>query len=205
MPRPPRLEFSSALYHVTARGNERRAIFRDDRDREKYLARIAFYRERFHFQLLAYCLMTNHVHLAIRTGPSPLSRIMAGLHSSYAEWFNRRHDRSGHLFQGRYKAFVVQEERYLHSLVRYIHRNPVRARIAERACDYPWSSDRFLRRGRGPDWLDVDGLLSLLDDSRRVAVGRYVELVDGPEAAPPYEDLPAAGRAAGAFRRPQSA
>jgi REP element-mobilizing transposase RayT len=193
MPRPPRFEYPSALYHVTARGNERRALFRDDRDREKYLSRIAFYRERFRFQLLSYCLMTNHVHLAIRTGSSPLSRVMAGLHSSYAEWFNRRHDRCGHLFQGRYKAFLVQEDNYVHALIRYIHRNPVRARIVGRACDYPWSSDRALRQGRGPDWLDVDSLLSLLDDSRRAAVRRYVEIVDGPEAVQPYEELTAAG------------
>jgi|KBSSwiStaDraftv2_1062776.scaffolds.fasta_scaffold02332_24 REP element-mobilizing transposase RayT len=187
MPRQPRLEVSGALYHVTARGNERRALFRDDVDRLEYLARAARYRERFRFRLLAYCLMTNHVHLAIRTGQEPLSRIIAGLHSSYAEWFNRRHDRVGHLFQGRYKAFLVQEDRRLHALVRYIHLNPVKARIADRASDYPWSSDRFLRRGRGPEWLDVDHLLSLLDETRRSAVRRYVDLVDGPSGDASYD------------------
>ena len=190
MPRPPRLEFPSALYHVTARGNERRALFRDDRDREEYLSRIAIYREKFRFHLLAYCLMTNHVHLAIRTGAAPLSKIMAGLHSTYAEWFNRRHERVGHLFQGRYKARLVQEDRYLHALLRYIHQNPVRAGIARGAADYPWSSDRFLRHGSGPEWLDVDRLLSLLQASKRLAVRRYIELVDGPSASPSYESLP---------------
>jgi REP element-mobilizing transposase RayT len=195
MPRPPRLEFPSALYHVTARGNERRALFRDDRDRNAYLSRIAYYREKFRFRLLAYCLMTNHVHLAIRTGLAPLSRIMAGLHSSYAERFNRRHERVGHLFQGRYKAFLVQEDRYLHALLRYIHRNPVQARLVRRAGDYAWSSDRFLRRGRGPEWLDVHHVLSLLEESGRRAVTRYAEIVDGPEALPSYESLPAFERA----------
>ena len=125
MPRPPRLDLPGAVYHVTARGNERRPIFRDDRDREEYLARIAYYRNKFRFRLLSYCPMTNRVHLAIRTSDAPLSRIMAGLHSSYIQRFNRRHHRVGHLFQGRYKSFLVQEGRYLIALIRYIHRNPV--------------------------------------------------------------------------------
>jgi putative transposase len=195
MPRPPRLEVSGALYHVTARGNERRAIFRDDRDREEYLARLAHYRRKFRFQLLAYCLMTNHVHLAIRPAIEPLSRIMAGLHSTYAEWFNRRHDRVGHLFQGRFKAYLVQEDPYLHALVRYIHRNPVQARIVSRAADYPWSSDHFLRRGRGPVWLDVDHLLALLDQTRSSAVRRYIALVDGSPYAPAYDPAKSVGQA----------
>src|SRR5712692_3372356 len=112
MARPPRLEFAGAVYHVVVRGNERRAIFRDDGDRERYLSRPAHYREKFGFRLLAFCLMDNHVHLAIGTGEKPLSRIMAGLQSSYTQSFNRRHRRVGHLFQGRYKAFLVEEDRY---------------------------------------------------------------------------------------------
>ena len=195
MPRPPRLELSGALYHVTARGNERRPIFRDDEDREEYLSRIAHYRGKFRFQLLAYCLMTNHVHLAIRPAIVPLSRIMAGLHSTYAEWFNRRHDRVGHLFQGRFKAYLVQEDRYLHALLRYIHHNPVRARIVSRAADYAWSSDRFLRRGAGPDWLDVDPLLALLEPTPRLAMRRYIELVDAPPRGPEYEPSEAVAQA----------
>ncbi len=195
MPRPPRLEFPGALYHVTARGNERRALYRDDADRDEYLARLAHYRRKFGFRLLSYCLMTNHIHLAVRAGQEPLSRVMAGLHSSYAEWFNRRHDRVGHLFQGRYKAFLVQEERYLQALVRYIHRNPVEARIVRRPQDYRWSSDRFLRRGNGPVWLDVEHLLALLADSRGSALRAYAALVDGPEALPAYEPAQARGQA----------
>jgi REP-associated tyrosine transposase len=195
MPRPPRLEFPGALYHVTARGNERRALYRDDADREEYLARLAHYRRKFGFRLLSYCLMRNHVHLAIRAGPTPLSRVMAGLHSSYAEWFNRRHARVGHLFQGRYTAFLVQEQRYLHALVRYIHRNPVEARIVPRAQDYKWSSDRFFRKGRGPAWLDVDDLLALLADSRALAVRGYAALVDGAGSEPVYERAQPRGQA----------
>lgn len=189
MARPPRLEFPGAVYHVTVRGNERRPVFRDDSDRNEYLDRIAHYRERFRFRLLAYCLMTNHVHLAVRSGPVPLSRVMAGLQSSYTQWFNRRHGRVGHLFQGRYKAFLVQEDRYLLALIRYIHLNPVCARLVESASEYRWSSDRFFRRGSGPAWLDLDGALPTFGPTRRSAVRRYIELVDGPAALPSYEDL----------------
>jgi putative transposase len=182
MPRPPRLEFPEAVYHVTTRGNERKAIFRDDRDREEFLHGLAKYRDRFGFRLLAFCLMTNHVHLAIRTDEAPLSRIMASLQSRYAQRFNRRHRRVGHLFQGRYKSLLVQQDRHLIALIRYIHWNPVRARIVRRSRDYPWSSDRYLRAGRGPEWLDVDATLSYLAATRARAVARYVELVDGPTA-----------------------
>lgn len=189
MARPRRLEIQGAVYHVTARGNERRPVFRDDRDRREYLARIARYRERFRFQLLAYCLMTNHIHLAIRTGPVPLSRIMAGLHSTYTQWFNDRHRRVGHLFQGRYKAFLVQEDRYLIALIRYIHLNPVQAKLVAGASEYPWSSDRFLRTGRAPRWFDLDGVLSSFGPTPRAAVRHYIDLVDGPSKLPSYAKL----------------
>ncbi len=192
MARPLRLDVAGAVYHVTARGNERRAVFTDDEDRNDYLARLAWYRAKFGFRLLAYCLMTNHVHLAIRRGPAPLSRVMASLHSSYTQWFNRRHRRVGHLFQGRYKSFLVQEDRYLVALVRYIHLNPVRARIVEKACDYAWSSDRFFRGKRPPSWLDVDDVLPSFGPSRRSALRRYFELVDNlKKTDSDYETLPA--------------
>ncbi len=193
MARPPRLEFPGAVYHVVVRGNERRAIFRDDEDRERYLGRLAHYRERFGFRLLGFCLMGNHVHLAIRAGRFPLSRIMAGLQSSYTQWFNRRHGRVGHLFQGRYKAFLVQEDPYLLGLVRYIHENPVRARLARKASEYDWSSDRYYRRGRGPAWLDTDEVLAMLGRRRPAAVKAYVELMARGQGQS-YEDLQSIGQ-----------
>ena len=149
MARPLRVAVVGGLYHVIVRGNERRNVFRDDADRSRYLSRLAFYREKFSFRVLAYCLMDNHVHLAIETGKVPLPRIMAGLQSSYTQYFNRRHQRSGHLFQGRYKAFLVEKDRYGLALLRYIHENPVRARVVERAEDFGWSSDRSYRRSHG--------------------------------------------------------
>jgi putative transposase len=186
MARPLRIEVPGALYHVTARGNERKAIFRDDADRAKYLERLAHYRERFGFRLLAYCLMGNHVHLAIEAGKAPLSRVMAGLQSSYTQYFNRRHRRVGHLFQGRYKAFLVEKDRYALGLLRYIHENPVKARLVRRPEEYAWSSDRYYRRGAAPAWMDVDRLLALLGGRRTEALQGYRRLMrELPEA--PYE------------------
>lgn len=177
MPRPLRVEFPGALYHVIVRGNERKIVFRDDADRDLYLRRLQHYRERFEFRLLAYCLMTNHVHLALETGETPLSRVIHGLQSSFTQAFNRRHKRSGHLFQGRYKALLVDADRYFLALLRYIHRNPLEARLAERAEDYAWSSDRFYRRGRAPVWLDVDRGYFLMGARRGSGAHRYRELM----------------------------
>ena len=192
--RPLRVEVAGGLYHVIVRGNERRNVFRDDADRSRYLTRLAFYREKFSFRVLAYCLMDNHVHLAIETGKIPLPRIMAGLQSSYTQYFNRRHERSGHLFQGRYKAFLVEKDRYALALLRYIHENPVKARVAEKAEDFGWSSDRAYRRGRGPEWLDLDPLLSMLGRGRSAAIREYRRLMR--EAVEePYDEVATWGQA----------
>ena len=181
MSRPPRVEFPGALYHVTVRGNERKAVFRDDADRELYLRRLGHYRERYEFRLIAYCLMTNHVHLALETGEAPLSRVIHGLQSSYTQAFNRRHQRSGHLFQGRYKAFLVDADRYFLALLRYIHCNPLEARLTERVEDYVWSSDRFYRRGRAPEWFDLDRGYFLMGARRGAGARRYRDLMGNAE------------------------
>ncbi len=194
MPRPLRLEAEGAIYHVIARGNERKPIFRDDRDRQEYLDRLIRCRERFGLRLLAYCLMGNHLHLAVERGPTRLSRVMLALQSAYTQWFNRRHDRVGHLFQGRYKAFLIEKERYLLALVRYIHRNPTEAGLARRPQDYRWSSDRHYRRGQTPEWLEADRVLPLLGPSRRVAVARYRKLM-AEEVDETYESLKAYAQA----------
>jgi putative transposase len=193
MPRPPRLEFSDAVYHVIARGNEQRDVFRDDADRELYLRRLARYQTEFRFRLYAYCLMTNHVHLALETGSVPLSRIVLALHSSYAQAFNQRHRRVGHLFQGRYKAFLVQKTTHLLALVRYIHDNPVKAGLVRSPADYRWSSDRFYRGKTAPDWLDPRGLYQLLGADPARAARRYRVLQES-KSLEGYEDVPVIGR-----------
>lgn len=188
MARVLRLEGEGAVYHVIVRGNERRAVFRDDEDRRGYLDRLAKYRGRFGFRLLAFCLMGNHIHLAIERGPTKLSRVMLTLQSSYAQRFNRRHGRVGHLFQGRYKAFLIEKDRYLLALIRYIHENPVKAGLVAQAHEYEWSSDRYYRRGKGPEWLDLDVVLALFGRGRKVAVSRYRRFM-GEKEAESYENL----------------
>ena len=195
MARPPRLQAPGTVHHLIARGNERREIFRDDRDREDYLELLARYRERFHFRLYAYCLMPNHVHLAVEQGPTPLSRFMHALQSSYTQRFNKRYQRVGHLFQGRYKSFLVDSDRYFFALIRYIHENPTKAAMVHEARLYRWSSDRFFRAGAGPPWLDLDGALALFAPSLPAASLRYEALMnDLDPTVPAYESLVARER-----------
>lgn len=186
--RPLRVEIAGAVYHVIARGNERKAIFRDDRDREIYLDRLAQCRARFQFRVLGYCLMSNHVHLALERGPVSLSQAMRALQSFYVQRFNFRHQRVGHLFQGRYKAFLVQDERYLFALLRYIHLNPVQARLVTRPEAYRWSSDRFYRVGKRLPWLDVDVALKKLTQNREEALSVYQRLMASRDEQT-YEDV----------------
>lgn len=193
MARAPRLEIQGGVYHVIARGNEKRDVFRDDEDRRLYLARLAECRDRYHFAVLAYCLMPNHIHLAIERGPVPLSKIVLALHSYYSQKFNFRHQRVGHLFQGRYKAFLVEHGRYLFALVRYIHGNPVAAGIVNRPDLYRWSSDRWYRSGAGPEWLDVDYVLKQLAPTRSRATAAYRRWMGSDEPAT-YDNLEALGR-----------
>ena len=128
MARPLRIEYSGAYYHVTSRGNERKAIFRDDRDRERLLELLARAVKDFHLRLHGYVLMTNHYHLLVETPRGGLSRALRYLNGVYTQAFNRRHRRVGHLFQGRYKAILVDKDAYLLELSRYIHLNPWRVK-----------------------------------------------------------------------------
>jgi REP element-mobilizing transposase RayT len=155
MARPLRIDQEDTFYHVLNRGNERRAIFRDDHDREGFLDRLGRCSQRFSLGVYAYVLMGNHYHLLVRTREANLSAAIQWLGVSYSTWHNVRHHRSGHLFQGRFKSFLIAEDAYLYRLLLYIHRNPLRAKIVERLADYPWSSYRALAYGRGgPAWFD---------------------------------------------------
>ena len=169
MARPIRVEFAGAVYHVTARGNERRSIYRDDQDRRLFLTTVGEMVEQFGVRVLAYCLMPNHYHLVVSTPAGNLSQAVGWLQVTYTVRFNRRHRRSGHLFQGRFKAQLVEADAYAQWLVEYVHLNPVRLRRkgeplpAEQAAAlarYDWSSHRDyagLRR-KPVGWLCLDWL-----------------------------------------------
>jgi putative transposase len=147
MPRQPRLDAPDTLHHVMVRGIERRAIFRDDEDRDDFVARLAALAEAGAWTVYAWALLPNHAHLLVRTRQRPLPRSMRSLLTGYAGAFNRRHRRAGHLFQNRYKSIIVEEEPYLLELVRYLHLNPLRAKVVAdlRALDrYPWTGHSAL-------------------------------------------------------------
>jgi len=162
MARRPRCFAPGLLYHVIARGNHRQQTFLTDRDYAVYLARLAAYRKRYGVVLYAYCLMPNHVHLLVQTSAPPLAKFMQGLQQSYTQRFNRIHDKVGHLFQGRYKAIVCEREEYLLTLVRYIHLNPVRARLVDDPEAYPYSGHRAYLIGDGRGLIDPGPVLNLL-------------------------------------------
>lgn len=183
MARQPRIDFPGGLYHVISRGIERRRLFVDDADRNRYLGLLEKSVARFGCRLYAYCLMDNHVHLAIEVGKRPLSAIMRSINTAYAGYFNLRHRRSGYLFQGRYKAFLVDQEAYLLSLIRYIHENPVAAGLAPSAEGYRWSSHQSYL-GRSPGWLAADEILERFGTRRTTAIRAFCRFFSEEEPEP---------------------
>jgi putative transposase len=191
MTRPLRIEFAGALYHITARGNAQGDIYTYDEERQKYLTLLANACERFDWYCHAYCQMSNHYHLLIETNSPTLSKGMKYLNGTYTQYFNRRNRRVGHVFQGRYKAILVQKENYLLELSRYIVLNPVRARMVREAVDWPWSSYRATAgfKQEAP-WLTTAWLLSGFATNRKEAQDRYrLFIQQGKNQASPWEQL----------------
>lgn len=191
MSRPLRIEFAGALYHVTSRGDGREDIYLDDGDRELFLEVLADVVERFNWTVHAYCLMGNHYHLLLETPDGNLSKGMRQLNGVYTQRFNAKHRRVGHVFQGRYKAIVVQKETYLLELARYIVLNPVRARMVRSAKDWPWSSYRpSAGLAECPAWLETDWVLSAFSAKRVEAIEGYRAFVaEGKNQPAPWEKL----------------
>ena len=185
MARPLRIEFPNAVYHVTSRGDRREDIFTDDEDRDALLRVLAQGMDRFSAQVLAYCLMGNHYHFVLHTREANLSRLMRHINGVYTQAFNRRHHKVGHLFQGRFKAILVDRDAYLLEVCRYVELNPVRAGIVRTAGDWPWSSYRsHVGADPTPPWLDTLGLHGYLlgrepasNADHRTAARRYEKLV----------------------------
>jgi len=178
MARPLRLEFPDAIYHVTSRGNARNAVFLDDEDRELFFVCLGEVVVRFGWLCHAYCLMDNHYHLLIETPEGNLSLGMRQLNGIYTQRFNRRHGRVGHLFQGRFKAIVVDRDSYLLELCRYVVLNPIRAAIVKHIEQYPWSSyPATMGLTACPGWLNTDWLLSHFGKHRAVAQRHYADFV----------------------------
>jgi putative transposase len=176
--RPPRLEVPGGVFHIVARGNERRPIFADAVDRTRFLELLEKVAERFRWRVLCYCLMGNHYHLLVKTLAATLARGMRELNGVYAQWFNRRHVRVGHLFQGRYKAILVQQDEHLLSTLLYIVRNPLRAGLCQDLGEWLWSSHLATIGGCPPGPLALDELLQYFGPTRPVARARYRRLLE---------------------------
>jgi REP element-mobilizing transposase RayT len=187
MARPLRIEFPGAIYHVTSRGNRCESVFLDDRDRSMLLGIIGEALGRFKARMLAYCLMGNHFHFVLQTELANLSRVMRHINGVYTQAFNARHDRVGHVLQGRYGAILVDSDAYLLEVSRYVELNPVRAGMVAGPEDWPWSSYRaHVGMAAPPCWLATERLLAHVHgralgdraDAQEARL-RYAELVRG--------------------------
>lgn len=177
MPRPLRLHAAGAFYHVTLRGNHRQNIFFSPSDRELFNEITAEVIERFTARLHAYCLMTNHVHLLIQVGEIPLGRLMLRIAGRYARTIQRHLQTTGHLFEKRYHPVIVDADAHLLELLRYIHLNPVRARMVSAADAYRWSSHHVYLGTRAEPWVTTDFALAMFHASRPQAVAAYSRFI----------------------------
>ena len=188
MPRKPRIEFEGAFYHVITRGNQRQKIFKDASDYQKFIQFLTIYKNRYHYSLYAYVLMSNHVHLLIETRETPLSKILQGINQSYTMHFNKTYRTVGHLFQGRYKAILCDRDAYLLALLRYIHFNPVRARLAEKPGQYPWSSHQaYLGKSNPYSLVDTMPVLKMFSEHGTRARGHYREFMNEGDVVKKHE------------------
>jgi REP element-mobilizing transposase RayT len=191
MARPLRIDFPGALHHVMSRGNDRQAIVRDDADRQRRVDWIRRTVESYGWRLHAFAVMSNHDHLFVETPEANLGPGMQFLNGSYTSYFNRRHRRVGHLFQGRFRSHLVDEEGYFLEVSRYIHLNPIRAGLVERPEDWFWSSYRgYHRKQHALDWVCYSAVLGEFgtDVANRRAYARFVQAGIGEPVRSPFAD-----------------
>jgi putative transposase len=193
MSRPLRISYPGAFYHITSRGNEQKAVFKSKRDREKFLEYLESANQRYDAVIHAYCLMDNHYHILLETVSGNLSKIMAHINGAYTNYFNAKRERSGHLFQGRYKAILVEADEYAKELSRYIHLNPVRAKIVEFPEEYEWTSyGCFIGKKKAPEWLNISFILGYFGKKISDSQKNYRDFVNAfidQEYESPLEDV----------------
>lgn len=175
MPRLPRKRSCTGIYHIMLRGINKQSIFQEDQDRIKFLSVLDRYKQVSNYQLYGYCLMTNHIHLLLKENDEPVSDVMKRISSSYVFWYNQKYNRSGHLFQERYKSETVDNDSYLLTVLRYIHQNPVKANLCKGIQEHRWSSYKdYLGRSTLTDTAYVKGLFSENDEQ---AAKQYCEFM----------------------------
>ena len=192
MARPLRITYPGAFYHVTSRGNEQKDVFKSQRDREKFLEYLASATERYGAVIHAFCLLSNHYHLLLETPAGNLSQIMRHINGAYTTYFNVKRKRAGHLFQGRFKAILVEADEYALELSRYIHLNPVRAGMVTRPEEYRWSSyNNYIGQGTAFSWLKMETILDYFSNSTKEGRQKYrlfVEDLLGKEYESPFRN-----------------
>ncbi len=181
MARPPRIHAPGAFYHVTLRGNHQQPVFFHDSDRDLLNRIVAESLARLAARLHAYCWMTNHLHMLVQVSDAPLGRLMLRIASSYARRVQLRLKTSGHLFERRYHASLVDADKHLLAVLRYIHLNPVEAALVKDPADYPWSSHRTYLGLQDQRWISTDFVMRLLGTRPGATLNRYKELIDGPD------------------------
>ena len=182
MSRAWREEYKGGIYHVIARGNNKEYIFKENIDKGYFIKLLKDHCITMGYQIFGYVLMDNHYHIIIQTMEKKLQEIMHQINNKYSKYFNYKYKRVGHVFQGRYKSVLVQDERYILKLIRYIHQNPIRAGILNKVEQYKWSSDIYYRKNiKG--FVNKDVILKMLDSDPNAAIDKYVEFMQEKEDA----------------------
>ncbi len=176
MPRKARVKSVTGIYHIILRGMNRQSIFEDDEDRQKFLKTLKSYKEICGYSIYAYCLMSNHIHLLIKTGQETLEQIMKRIGASYVYWYNCKYERCGHLFQDRFRSEPVENDAYLLTVSRYIHQNPIKAGIVENIKEYRWSSYTEYIKDIGIT--DRDFILEILNKDKIQALKTFVDFMN---------------------------
>ncbi|GAB6179251.1 hypothetical protein JCM14036_05700 [Desulfotomaculum defluvii] len=194
MPRYSRQKSESSIYHIMVRGNEKKRIFLDDQDRKKFLGILERTKYISNYGIYAYCLMDNHVHLLIKEGDENISKLMKRISVSYVAYFNRKYERVGHLFQGRFRSECIEDDSYLLTAVRYIHNNPVKGHVSKDPGHYKWSSyPSYVSPNQVEhNFTDTDFILSMLSKDRITAINIFVRftLEENDDSFMDIDDLP---------------
>lgn len=175
MARKPREKSSSGIYHIILRGINRQSIFENDEDRQKLIEDLAKYKEISQCRIFAYCLMDNHIHLLLQETQEPISMLIQRVSSSYVIWYNRKHERCGHLFQERFKSEAIETDSYFLTVLRYIHQNPIKAKIASDVAAYKWSS--YSEYTKREQIVDKEYALSMFSGKNDEYIGRFVQFI----------------------------
>ena len=176
--RKPRFEYPGGIYHLIQRGNNRGFIFEEKEDKEYLLELIKEYSEIMQFKLYGYVIMGNHYHLVIKISETPLYHIMHRINNKFSRYYNLKNKRTGHVFENRYKGILVIDDRYLLSLLRYVHQNPASAKICKKIADYPWSSDQYYRENNLQGIVDINFILTIFSNNRTDAIEAYIDFMD---------------------------